>query len=114
MSDEVPVTPTETVAKKARARATKAVTEGVADAREAVGEVLPAIGESVAKAVYGSCYYAAYYATFTALALARLIPSDSPVANGLHDGAEAAAQDFRAHKEQQARMAVEEVGANNA
>lgn len=110
MTDETPVTPPETVVKKARVRATKAINEGVADARNAATEALPALAETVSKAVYGTCYHAAYYATFTVLTLARLVPADSPVAQGLHDGAEAAGDDFKAHKEQQARMAAAKVG----
>lgn len=111
MTDQTPETQTETSVKKHRARVSKAVEEGVADAREVTADVLPALGESISKAIYGSCYQAAYYVTFGALAIARLIPSDSAVARGLHDGAEVAAGDFKAYEQQKARMAAAEINA---
>jgi hypothetical protein len=84
--------------------ATKAINDGATAARKSVDEILPVLGESVSKTVYGTCYYAAYLVTFTALTLVRLIPTDSIVARGLHDGANAAEVDYEEHKAQQARM----------
>jgi hypothetical protein len=111
MTDQTPETQTETSVKKTRARVSKAVEEGVADAKEATAVILPALGESISKAVYGGCYHAAYYVTFGALAIARLIPADSAAARGLHDGAETAAGDFKAYEQQKARLAAAAVSA---
>lgn len=97
-------------AKKTRTRASEAVQEGTAQAKQTAAEVLPAVGELVTKTLYGTCYYAAFGVTFAALAIAKMIPTESPVAHGLHDGAEAATKQFAAHAEQQARMAAAEVG----
>jgi len=111
MTEQTPETQVETKVKLIRAHVDKAVEQGVADARETTGDVLPVLREPISKLVYGSCYYAAYYATFGALAIARLIPSDSAVVRGLHDGAGVASGDFKAYEEQKARMAAAEVGA---
>jgi hypothetical protein len=97
-------------AKQTRARVTEAVQEGTAQAKQTAAEALPAVGDLAAKTLYGTCYYAAFGVTFAALTIARLIPTDSPVAHGLHDGAEAAAKQVEAHAEQQARMAAAAAG----
>jgi hypothetical protein len=83
---------------------TKAISDGAAAARKSVDEILPVLGASASRTVYGVCYYAAYLATFTALTLVRPIPTDSVVARGLHDGANAAEVDYEEHKAQQVRM----------
>lgn len=69
---------------------TEAVKEGASDAAAAATNVMPAIGEAIAKTVYGACYYVSFGVTFAALSVAKLIPSGSAAAKGLHDGAEAA------------------------
>lgn len=97
-------------AKKTRARVTEAVQEGTVQAQQAAADLLPAVGEFAAKTLYGTCYYAAFGVTFAALTIARLIPTESPVAHGLHDGAEAAAKQVEAHAQQQARMAAAAAG----
>jgi predicted S18 family serine protease len=86
------------------------VHEGTEQARQTAEEVLPAVGELITKTLYGTFYYAAFGVTFTALTIAKLIPTDSPVAHGLHDGAEAATRQFEAHAAQQARMAAAAAG----
>jgi hypothetical protein len=98
------------VVKKTRARVVEAVQEGTAQAKQTAAEVLPVVGELATKTLYNTCYYAAFGVTFAALTLARLIPKDSPVAHGLHDGTEAAVKEVEAVAEQQARMAAAAVG----
>jgi hypothetical protein len=93
-------------AKKTRARVTEAVQEGTVQAQQAAADVLPAVGELAAKTLYGICYNAAFVVTFVALTIARLIPTESPAAHGLHDGTKAAAKLIEAHAQQQARMAA--------
>jgi hypothetical protein len=96
--------------KKVRTRVTQAVQEGTEQAKQTAEEALPAVGELVAKTLYGTCYYAAFGVTFAALTITRLIPTDSPVAHGLHDGTAAATRQFEAHAAQQARMAAAATG----
>jgi hypothetical protein len=91
--------------KKTRARVTEAVQEGTAQAKQTAAGVLPAAGELASKTLYGICYNAAFGVTFAALTIARLIPTESPVAHGLHDGTKAAVKLIEAQAEQQARMA---------
>jgi hypothetical protein len=67
-----------------------AVREGVEDATEAASTVLPAIGKTLTNTVYSGCYYLAFGVTFSALTVAKLLPVDTLVGRGLHDGAEAA------------------------
>lgn len=109
MTEKLTDTKVESV-KKTRARVTEAVQEGTAQAKQTAAEVLPAVGKLASKTLYGTCYYAAFGVTFAALTIAKLIPTDSPVAHGLHDGAEAAAKEVEAHAEQQARMAAAAAG----
>jgi len=109
MTDE----PTETKGerpKKTRARVTEAVQEGAAQAKQTAAEALPAVGELASKTLYGVCYYAAFGVTFAALMIAKMIPTDSPVAHGLHDGAAEAAKQIEARAAQQARMAAGAAG----
>jgi hypothetical protein len=113
MTDET-IEPKVESARKTRARVAKAVQEGTAQAEQAAADMLPAVGELAAKALYGTCYYAAFGVTFAALSLARLIPNDSPVAHGLHDGAEAAARQLEAQAQQQLRLAAAAAGAGGA
>ena len=96
--------------KKVRARVTAAVQEGTAQAKQTAAEVLPVVGEFASKTLYGTCYYAAFGVTFAALMIAKMIPPSSPVAKGLHDGAEAAAKEVEVYAEQQARMAAAAAG----
>jgi hypothetical protein len=109
MTDKLTETKVESV-KKTRARVTEAVQEGTAQAKQTAAEVLPAVGELASKTLYGTCYYAAFGVTFAALTIARLIPTDSPVAHGLHDGAEEAAKQVEARAAQEARMAAGAAG----
>lgn len=96
--------------RKARARASEAIEQGVADAKEAAAEAAPVVTDYVAKALYGTCYYSAYAVTFSALLLGKLIPSESAMARGLHDGAESATREFKVYEEQRARHAAAESG----
>ena len=95
---------------KSRAKSSEAIEQGVADARQAAAEAAPVVTDYVAKALYGTCYYSAYAVTFSALLLGKLIPSESAVARGLHDGAETATHEFRVYEEQRARRAAAESG----
>jgi predicted S18 family serine protease len=103
-------TGTKAGAKKTRARVREAVQEGTEQATQTAEKVLPDVSELVSKTLYGACYYGAFGVTFAALTIAKLIPTDSSVARGLHDGTEAAAKQIEARAEQEARMAGESTG----
>lgn len=96
--------------RKSRAKSSEAIKQGVADAKQAAAEAAPVVTDYVAKALYGTCYYSAYAVTFSALLLAKLIPSESAVARGLHDGADTATREFKVQEEQRARRAAAESG----
>jgi hypothetical protein len=66
------------------------IARGASDATEAVGRLLPAVGEYINRGIYGTSYYAAYGVVLAAVAISRSIPLPGPLARGLHEGAEAA------------------------
>jgi hypothetical protein len=76
----------------------EAMREGAAAGADAAATVWPAVAKATSKTVYGSCYYLAYGATFGALSVASLIPKDSLLQKGFHDGAEAAREVFHEHE----------------
>jgi len=96
--------------RKGRAKSSEAIEQGVADGKQAAADAAPVVSDYVAKALYGTCYYSAYAVTFSALLLAKLIPSESAMARGLHDGAETASREFKVYEEQRARRAAAESG----
>lgn len=96
--------------RKARAKSNEAIDQGVADGKQAAAEAAPVVTDYLAKALYGACYYSAYGVTFGALLIANMIPSESAVARGLHDGAETASREFKVQEEQRARRAEAESG----
>lgn len=75
--------------------ATEALREGAAAGAEAAANAWPAVSEALSRTVYRACYYTAYGATFAALSVASLMPKDSIVEKGFHDGAEAARETFQ-------------------
>jgi hypothetical protein len=86
----------------------EAMREGAAAGAEAAATVWPAVAKATSKTVYGSCYYLAYGATFGALSVASLIPQDSILQKGFHDGAEAAREVFHEHETPSPEATAEE------
>lgn len=76
--------------------------------REGAAAVWPAVARATAKTVYGTCYYLAYGATFGALSVASLVPKDSLLQKGFHDGAEAAREVFHEHETPRREATAEE------
>lgn len=70
--------------------------DGAAAGARAASDLWNLLGGGVAKGVYGSAYSLAYGATFGAMFLGHLIPRESLVIKGLHDGAGAALTAFDA------------------
>jgi hypothetical protein len=64
--------------------------EGAADAMEAAKQLIPAAGRFFNNFGYNSGYAVAFGVVFPAALIARVFPSDNPVAYGLADGARAA------------------------
>ena len=95
MTDEA--TPVETPsadplrsAADAMALALQAAKDGAADAQERVSQVMPAIGGFVTRLTYTTCYAVSYGVVFPTLLVARAVPKDNAIVNGLVDGARAA------------------------
>jgi hypothetical protein len=86
----------------------EAMREGAAAGAEAAAAVWPAVAKATSKTVYGTCYYLAYGATFGALSLASLVPKDSLLQKGFHDGAEAAREVFHEHETSSPEATAEE------
>ncbi|MGO9464575.1 MAG: hypothetical protein ACLQIB_27915 [Isosphaeraceae bacterium] len=70
--------------------ALKGAQEGAADAMEAAKQLIPAAGRFFENFGYNSGYAVAFGVVFPAALIARLFPSDNPVAHGFVDGARAA------------------------
>jgi hypothetical protein len=70
--------------------AVEAAKEGAADAREAAERALPVAGGMLSKLAYNTCYTISYGVVFPSVLLARSVPQNNAVVNGLVDGARAA------------------------
>ena len=82
----------------AMALALQAAKDGAADAQERVNEMMPAIGGFVSRLTYTTCYAVSYGVVFPALLVARAVPKENAVVNGLMDGARAARDAITAHQ----------------
>ncbi len=60
---------------------------GAADARALVEETWPKIADAFGKGVYNSAYYVSFGVTFPVLLLAKSIPQNNKLVEGLVDGA---------------------------
>jgi hypothetical protein len=70
--------------------AVEAAKEGAAEAREAAGSALPVASGLLSRFAYNACYSISYGVVFPTVLLARSIPPDNALVNGLVDGARAA------------------------
>lgn len=73
------------------------VRAGALAAREAAAQFAPAVGQRIRKTAYRGIYYVSFGVTFGALAVAKLVPSDSFVGHAIADGAGAAKEAFVEH-----------------
>ena len=74
----------------AMALALQAAKDGASDAQERVSQMMPAIGGFVSRLTYTTCYAVSYGVVFPTLLVARAVPKDNAIVNGLLDGARAA------------------------
>jgi hypothetical protein len=74
----------------ALSRAAQAAREGAADAQTRVSEMAPAIGGFVSRLTYTTCYAVSYGVVFPTLLVARAVPKDNVIVQGLVEGALAA------------------------
>lgn len=74
----------------AMALALQAAKDGAADAQERVSQMVPAIGGFVSRLTYTTCYAVSYGVVFPTLLVARAVPKENAVVNGIKDGARAA------------------------
>jgi hypothetical protein len=70
--------------------AVEAAKEGASDAVEAAGRALPVAGGVLSKLAYNTCYTISYGVVFPSVLLARSVPQNNAMVNGLVDGAKAA------------------------
>ncbi len=70
--------------------ALQAAKDGAADARATVEKALPAAGQFLSRFVYTTCYTVSYGVVFPTVLVARSIPGNNALVNGIVDGARAA------------------------
>ena len=70
--------------------AVQAAKDGAADAKAAVEKALPAASRFLSRFVYTTCYTVSYGVVFPTVLIAKSIPTNNAVVNGLVDGARAA------------------------
>jgi hypothetical protein len=70
--------------------AVQAAKDGAADAQAKVSEMMPAVGGFLSRLTYTTCYAVSYGVVFPTLLVARAVPKDNAIVQGLVDGALAA------------------------
>jgi hypothetical protein len=70
--------------------AAKAAKEGVEEARATAADTLPVANEFLSRLAYKTCYTISYGVVFPTVLIARSIPPNNALMNGLVDGAQAA------------------------
>jgi hypothetical protein len=75
------------------------IKEGAAAARQAATKIASAPSRLFDSAVYGASYGIAYGAVFTSLVIAKMLPANSLVTKGCHEGAKVARKDFKTRQE---------------
>ena len=70
--------------------AVQAAKDGAGDVKAAVEKTLPAASRFLSRLVYTTCYTISYGVLFPTVLIAKSIPADNAVVNGLVDGARAA------------------------
>ncbi|MGZ8191305.1 MAG: hypothetical protein ACXWTS_08755 [Methylococcaceae bacterium] len=75
------------------------VKKGAIAAKQAATKITSAPSRLFDSAVYGACYGISYGAVFTSLAIVKMLPVNSLVMKGFHDGAKVARKDFKTSQE---------------
>jgi hypothetical protein len=73
--------------------------KGAIAARQAVTKIASAPSRLLDSGLYGACYGISYGAVFTSLVIVKMLPANSLVTKGFHDGAEVAHKDFKTRQE---------------
>ncbi|HEY8219667.1 MAG TPA: hypothetical protein VIF86_06155 [Methylobacter sp.] len=76
------------------------IQKGAIAAKEAATKIASAPSKMFDSALYGACYGISYGAVFTSLAIVKILPVNSLVKKGFHDGAKVARKDFKTHHEE--------------
>ncbi len=82
-------------------KAVQTATDSAVDAKATLEKSLPAAGRFVSRLVYTTCYSLSYGVVFPTVWVARSIPPDNPVVNGLAEGAKAAIDAVEQRKNRQ-------------
>ncbi|MDD5319717.1 MAG: hypothetical protein PHD43_03705 [Methylococcales bacterium] len=75
------------------------IKKGATAARQAVTKIASAPSRLFDSGLYGACYGISYGAVFTSLAIVKMLPANSLVTKGFHDGAKVARKDFKTRQE---------------
>jgi len=75
------------------------IKKGAIAARQAVTKIASAPSRLFDSGLYGACYGISYGAVFTSLAIVKMLPANSLVTKGFHDGAKVARKDFKTRQE---------------
>lgn len=70
------------------------IKKGTVAAKQAATKIASAPVRLFDSAVYGACYGVSYGAVFTSLVIANMLPANSLIRKGFHDGSEVAHKDF--------------------
>ena len=74
----------------AMAKAVQAARDGASNAQAKVSEMMPAIGGFLSRLTYTTCYAVSYGVVFPTLLVARAVPKDNVIVQGLVEGGRAA------------------------
>jgi len=75
------------------------VKKGALAAKQAATKMASAPSRAFDSALYGACYGISYGAVFASLAIIKILPANSRVMKGFHDGAKVARKDFKSRQE---------------
>jgi hypothetical protein len=73
--------------------------KGAIAAKQAVTKIASTPSKLFDSGVYGACYGISYGAVFASLAIVKMLPANSLVTKGFHDGAKVARKDFKTRQE---------------
>lgn len=75
------------------------VKKGAMAAKQAVTKIASVPSRAFDSALYNACYGISYGAVFASLAIVKMLPVNSLVTKGFHDGAKVARKDFKTRQE---------------
>lgn len=75
------------------------IKKGAIAAKQAATKIASAPSRLYDSAVYGACYGISYGAVFTSLVIVKMLPANSLLMKGFHDGAKVARKDFKTRQE---------------